>query len=137
MRFRMNIPVFVVAAVMTLLSGCAHDSSRPVLALANAENTIHQANPNERPGITNEIRTITSSQLRLLSKEMTYEEVIRTLGNTADIGSGIYIFRYAYENGDFLDVNVIDHHMDARISEEFYQRIQNLLNDKPSFQRPL
>lgn len=115
--------VFIVfsATLMIALLGCSNNSSQSNSAKENS---------NEISGLTNEIRNITSSQLTQITKDMTYKEIINTLGNTKDIGSGIYIFRYKYENGEFLDIKMIEHNLDARINEELYQYIQTVLENK-------
>lgn len=115
--------VFIVfsAILMMALLGCSNNSSQSNSAKENS---------NEISGLTNEIRNITSSQLTQITKDMTYKEIINILGNTKDIGSGIYIFRYKYENGEFLDIKMIEHNLDARINEELYQYIQTVLENK-------
>ncbi|GAB6988070.1 hypothetical protein [Paenibacillus pini] len=114
---------FILASVtlMSAIIGCSNNSS---------QSNAGKENNNKILGITNEIRKITSSQLTQLTKDMTYRKVINTLGNTKDIGSGISIFRYEYENGEFLDIKMFEQHLDARISEEVYQYIQTELNNK-------
>lgn len=120
MHIRKNAFVFILVFVplMTTLLGCSNNSSQS-----------NDANNNEILGLTNEIRKITSSQLTQITKDMTYREMINTLGNTKDIGSGINIFRYEYENGQFLDINIYEHNLDVRIREEVYKHIQNMLNN--------
>jgi hypothetical protein len=120
MHIRKNAFVFILVFVplMSTLLGCSNNSSQS-----------NDANNNEILGLTNEIRKITSSQLVQITKDMTYREMINTLGNTKDIGSGINIFRYEYENGQFLDINIYEHNLDVRIREEVYKHIQNMLNN--------
>ncbi|NEW04888.1 hypothetical protein GK047_02495 [Paenibacillus sp. SYP-B3998] len=115
MHIRKKVFILVFVTLMTVLIGCSNNSSQ-------SNDTIE--NNNEILGVTNEIRKITSSQLTHIKRDMTYKEIIKALGNTRDIGSGISIFRYEYENGEFLDIKVIDHDLDAKISEEVYQYIQ-------------
>ncbi|GGD62745.1 hypothetical protein [Paenibacillus nasutitermitis] len=121
MHIRKNAFIFILVFVplMTTLLGCFNNSSQS-----------NDANNNEILGLTKEIRKITSSQLAQITKDMTYREMINTLGNTKDIGSGIKIFRYEYENGQFLDINIYEHNLDVRIREEVYKHIQNMLNNK-------
>jgi hypothetical protein len=57
---------------------------------------------------------------------MTYNEIVITLGNSKDLGSGRYIFRYEYENGKFFDLNFAS--LDQIITEQSYKEIQNFLN---------
>jgi hypothetical protein len=75
---------------------------------------------------SNEIKKVTATQLLKITKKMTNKEVIKALGNSKDIGSGLYIFRYEYENGKFLDLSF--GHYDEIISEQSFLAIQNLLN---------
>lgn len=127
MHIRKNIFILVFVTLMTTLLGCSSQSND---AIIKGENTIGKENNNEILGKTNEIRKITSSQLTQITKDMTYKEIINTLGNTKDIGSGISIFRYQYENGEFLDINIYEHDLDLKIREEVYQHIQNMLKSK-------
>ncbi|MBP1996057.1 hypothetical protein [Paenibacillus eucommiae] len=121
MHIRKKVFILVFVTLMTALLGCSNNS--------NQSNDAKKHNT-EILGITNEIRKITSFQLTQITKDMTYKEIINALGNTKDIGSGISIFRYEYENGEFLDIKIIEHDLDAKISEEVYQYIQNVLENK-------
>ncbi|RAP75110.1 hypothetical protein [Paenibacillus montanisoli] len=105
---------------MTVLAGCAKTDNHPESPVVKKEQTVEIA------GLTNEIRKVTSSQLSQITKDMTYKEVIDEWGNSKDIGSGRYIFRYEIENGEYLELNF--GHFDEVLSDESYQSIQNLLN---------
>ncbi|MDQ0062714.1 hypothetical protein [Paenibacillus harenae] len=127
MNFRMNILFLVFVTCMTVLSGCTSNDSQSEGSIVKEENTVGKENNIEILGLTNGNRKVTSSQLSQITKDMTYKEIIYALGDTKDIGSGLYIFRYEYENGEYLDFNFGGYGI---ISEEDYQDIQNMLNKK-------
>lgn len=126
MHFRMIVLLLVFVACMTVLFGCTNKDGQSEGAIVKEDNTVGKENNIEILGLTNEIRKVTSSQLSQITKDMTYKEIINALGNTKDIGSGRYIFRYEYENGEFLDFNFGGY--DGIISEQSYLAIQNMLN---------
>jgi signal peptidase I len=76
--------------------------------------------------IENEIRKVTAKQLRQITKDMTYQEVVNLLGNTKDIGSGRYIISYEYENGKRFNFNFGGYN--EIINDQSYLTIQNLLS---------
>jgi signal peptidase I len=76
--------------------------------------------------IENEIRKVTTKQLRQITKDMTYQEVVNLLGNTKDIGSGRYIISYEYENGKRFNFNFGGYN--EIINDQSYLTIQNLLS---------
>ncbi len=121
MHVRKNTLFFILVffPLITTLLGCSNHNTQS-----------HETNNNEILGLTNEIKKITSSQLAKITKDMTYKELINTLGNTKDIGSGIKIFRYEYENGQFLDINIYEHNLDVKIREDVYKHIQYFLHNK-------
>ncbi|MCG7409409.1 hypothetical protein MH117_18530 [Paenibacillus sp. ACRRX] len=121
MHVRKNTFIFILVffSLMTTLLGCSNHNAQS-----------RDENNNEILGLTNEIRKITSSHLAKITKDMTYREMINTLGNTKDIGSGIKIFRYEYENGQFLDINIFEHNHDVKIREDVYKHIQYFLHNK-------
>ncbi len=51
--------------------------------------------------VTDQIAQVTSEQVRSLKPTMTCSDVIAALGNTMDIGSGIYILQYEVD-GEYL-----------------------------------
>ena len=51
--------------------------------------------------VTDQIAQVTSEQVRSLKPTMTCSDVIAALGNTIDIGSGIYILQYEVD-GEYL-----------------------------------
>lgn len=129
MYFRMNMLLFVFVTCMMGLFGCTNnDDNLSKGTIVKEDNTVDKENKIEIIGLANEIKKVNSSQLNQITKNMTYEEVIDTLGNTKDIGSGIWIFRYEFENGKFLDLNT-EHGLEVKISEEDYQDIQNMLSN--------
>ncbi|MDR6553162.1 hypothetical protein J2736_004369 [Paenibacillus qinlingensis] len=116
MYIRRNVFILFFVTLMTVLLGCSNHST--------------PSNSTEPPVLTTEIRKITLSQLKQITKDMSYKELIHKLGNTKDIGSGISIFRYKFANGKFLDINMFEHDLDAMINEDVYQHIQNVLKIK-------
>ena len=50
------------------------------------------------------IKKVTSEQIRQLTPSMTYRDVIASLGETQDIGSGFYILKYEVDNNYFLNI---------------------------------
>jgi len=73
----------------------------------------------------NEVRKVTKEQLQLIEKDMTYEDVIKVLGKTIDIGSGRHIITYEYENGESIMFNFGGY--DDILDEQSYLTIQSLL----------
>ncbi|GMK40418.1 hypothetical protein PCCS19_34740 [Paenibacillus sp. CCS19] len=129
MYFRMNMLLLVFVTSMMVLFGCTNnDDNLSTGAIVKEDHTVDKENKIEILGLTNGIRKVNSSQLNQITKNMTYEEVMDTLGNTKDIGSGIWIFRYEFENGKFFDLNT-EHGPKVQISEEDYQDIQNMLSN--------
>jgi hypothetical protein len=125
MRFQM----IVLLMVFVILDGCTNNDSQIEGAAVKEEisgKRVGNENKIEILGLTNEIRKVTETQLRQITKNMTYKEIVNTLGNSKDIGSGRYIFRYEYENGKFFDLNFGSY--DQIINEQSYEEIQNFLN---------
>ncbi|WP_307201057.1 hypothetical protein [Paenibacillus harenae] len=125
----MTMLLLVFLTYMMVLLGCTNNGNLSKGTIVKEENTVDKESKIEILGLTNEIRKVTSSQLQQITKNMTYIEVVELLGNTKDIASGIIIFRYQFENGEFLDLNAEHGSADAKISEEDYQEIQNLLSN--------
>ncbi|QYR23566.1 hypothetical protein KZ483_12085 [Paenibacillus sp. sptzw28] len=129
MRFHKIVLLLVFVICVTVLNGCTNNDSQIEGVAVKDEfsvNRVNNENKIEILGLTNEIRKVTATQLRQITKNMTYQEVIKELGNSKDIGSGRYIFRYEYENGKFFDLNFGGY--DGKISEHSYEEIQNILN---------
>ncbi|MBD3919215.1 hypothetical protein H8B09_10665 [Paenibacillus sp. PR3] len=115
----------IILVIVILLSGCSRSGELEIRDVPDGAN--RNANTPEILGLTSEITQVTSSQLKQITNKMTYNDVINVLGNTKDIGSGIWILQYEYESGDSLQLNIIDG-PDSIISEGDYQEIQDLLS---------
>lgn len=80
----------VIDAVKTYDAG---ESSAIIDALLRSEDN--------KMTVTDQIAQVTSQQVRSLEPTMTCSDVIAALGNTIDIGSGIYILQYEVD-GEYL-----------------------------------
>lgn len=112
---------------MAVLFGCTNSQSEEGAGVKEEISGKIVGNENNIVilGLSKEIKKVTATQLRQITKNMTNKEVVNALGNSTDIGSGRYIFRYEYENGEFIDINF--GHYDEIISEHSYLAIQNML----------
>ncbi|CAM3384024.1 hypothetical protein PALU110988_19755 [Paenibacillus lupini] len=109
----MNKIYMIVVVLVIFLSGCtSQQNSNPAVDDQRAE--------------SHEFRKVTAAQLGQITKDMTYKEVINTLGQSKDIGSGRYIIKYELENGDFLDFNFGSY--EEVLNDQSYAAIQKLLN---------
>lgn len=54
--------------------------------------------------VTTSMTKVTSEQIRELTPYMTYNDVINALGETQDIGSGLYILVYEVDNKYFINI---------------------------------
>ncbi|WP_436235261.1 hypothetical protein [Paenibacillus sp. LjRoot153] len=126
MYFRMIALLLVSVTCLTVIFGCTNNDSQSEGTVVKEEKTVGNENNIEKLVLSNEIKKVTATQLRKITKKMTNKEVVKALGNSKDIGSGLYILRYEYENGKFLDFRF--GHYDEIISEQSYLDIQNMLN---------
>jgi signal peptidase I len=78
--------------------------------------------------VVNEVRKVTKEQLRLITEDMTFKEVINIWGDTKDFGSGRYIKSYEYENGENIIFNFGSY--DDILDEQSYITIQSLLGNE-------
>ncbi|SEM50916.1 hypothetical protein [Paenibacillus sp. OV219] len=123
--FRMMI-LLVIVTSMTFLFGCSNKSdNQSEDAVVKEEKIV--GNEKIELGLSEDIKKLTITQLSQISEDMTYKEVVSTLGNTKDIGSGLYIFRYEYEDGQFLDITFGNY--DETIRKENYIAIQKMISD--------
>jgi hypothetical protein len=122
--FRMMI-LLVIGISMTFLFGCSNNENQSEGAVVKEEKTV--GNEKIELGLSEDIKKVTATQLSQISEDMTYKEVVNTLGNTKDIGSGLYIFRYEYENGQFLDITFGNYN--ETIRKENYIAIQKIITD--------
>lgn len=124
---KMRIYWIIALVFVVLLAGCSNsDTNANDIPVSSDETTGNDKLP-EILGLTNEITRVTSSQLRQITSKMTYNDVINVLGNTKDIGSGIWILQYEYETGDMLQLNIING-PESIIDEGDYQEIQDMLS---------
>lgn len=47
---------------------------------------------------------VTEAQVRSLTPDMTYREIVQRLGDTLDVGSGIYILKYRVDNAYMISI---------------------------------
>lgn len=47
---------------------------------------------------SNEVRNVSSKTVKEIKSNMTYEEIIKKLGMTKDIGSGLFLAQYVVDN---------------------------------------
>ncbi len=52
------------------------------------------------------IAQVTSEQLLKLTPSMTYKDIIEILGNTVDVGSGIYILKYEVDGKYIIEISL-------------------------------
>jgi hypothetical protein len=75
----------------------------------------------------NDIRNITSQQLKKIKKGMTYKEIIIELGSTKQDGFGIYIATYFVDNKYSLSISFGDINDKCdKSGEELYEQMLNI-----------
>jgi len=72
----------------------------------NAKDLLNDINTMEQ-GV--KIAKITSEQVKQVTADMKYDDIVALLGETADIGSGIYILQYEVDGMYTLDISFISH----------------------------
>lgn len=61
---------------------------------------------------------ITSSQIKKIEAGMTYKKIIKTLGNTKDVGSGVHVLQYAVDGDKILYISFADENDICNMSGE-------------------
>lgn len=69
---------------------------------------------------------IVQEQVKEIEKDTTYREIVELLGPTVDIGSGLHVLRYEFENGDdfLLSVPQWDTRIDKTGEELLEQNVK-------------
>jgi outer membrane protein assembly factor BamE (lipoprotein component of BamABCDE complex) len=75
--------------------------------------------------IQNEVKIVTTDQLKKVKRRMNYKEVMGILGKSTDIGSGFYIFQYQHTDGSKIIFNFGS--LDQLIGNDEYNNIQTIL----------
>ena len=60
----------------------------------------------KKNNVTDEITKVTSEQVLKLTPSMTYKDIVEILGNTIDIGSGIYILKYEVDGKYIIEISL-------------------------------
>ena len=58
--------------------------------------------------VTDTMAQVTSEQVSELTPDMTYKDIIEVLGNTVDVGSGIYILQYEVDGAYTINIPLAD-----------------------------
>ena len=95
------IRMIMLFLCVLILSGCASD--RELLEVEETgENLIYLISPDF------EIRRISSDKLLEIEAGVTYDQIIRTLGSTKDIGSGLHLAAYIVDDDYELIISYSD-----------------------------
>jgi hypothetical protein len=81
-------------AVSVLEAGETSELTEKILSSAKNNNSIVEI----------PIAKVTSKQIRELTPQMTYKDIIKALGETQDVGSGIYILVYEVDGSYLLNI---------------------------------
>ncbi|MBZ9688514.1 hypothetical protein G9F72_019480 [Clostridium estertheticum] len=94
MRSKMSriITVLLIAITFIGLTGCIKGGADEV-ALRQKHETENLINA------SNDIGKVKEATVKEIKKGMTFEEIIKQLGKTRDVGSGLYVAVYALEDG--------------------------------------
>ncbi len=119
-----NIYVFLLAIsllfILPTCSGCAKTETSQVIEVKDSEGA-----PLEPPKLfaEGEPTKITKEQVMEIEKETTYREIVELLGPTVDIGSGLHVLHYKFENGDDFLLSVPKWDMSVnKTGEELLER---------------
>ncbi len=63
---------------------------------------------NDKIPVTDTMAQVTSEQVSKLTPAMTYKDIIESLGNTVDVGSGIYILQYKVDGEYIIEIPLAD-----------------------------
>ena len=63
---------------------------------------------NDKIPVTDTMAQVTSEQVSKLTPTMTYKDIIEVLGNTVDVGSGIYILQYEVDGEYTIKIPLAD-----------------------------
>ncbi len=63
---------------------------------------------NDKIPVTDTMAQVTSEQVSKLTPTMTYKDIIKVLGNTVDVGSGIYILQYEVDGEYTIKIPLAD-----------------------------
>ncbi len=63
---------------------------------------------NDKIPVTDTMAQVTSEQVSKLTPTMTYKDIIELLGNTVDVGSGIYILQYKVDGEYIIEIPLAD-----------------------------
>ena len=58
--------------------------------------------------VTDKMAQVTSEQISKLTPTMTYKDIIKLLGETVDVGSGIYILQYNVDDEYVIEISFAD-----------------------------
>lgn len=86
---------------------------------------VANADGNKVQIVATEVLVVTTDQLKRVSLQMTYEEVIGILGNSKDIGSGRYVKKYQHTDGTEFTLSFEQYK--ELIDGHDFEQIQNLI----------
>lgn len=95
-------------AVSVLEAGQTNELTEKILSTAKEQDSTDKTL----------ITKVTSAQIRGLTPYMTYDDIINTLGETQDIGSGIYILVYEVDGMYLLSIPLAGHNEQLGVTGE-------------------
>ena len=117
-----NSGEFVKELTVTMLEETARNSGIGTPG-KNAKELLNDINTSEQGA---KIVKITSEQVKQVTADMKYDDIVALLGETVDIGSGIYILQYEVDGEYTLDISFISHDTPCGYSgDELLSRLQS------------
>lgn len=118
--FKKIIVGFIAVSLALMCAACGTDTGRETESGLGSQSspigddvirnpdTEESQDASQDEGWTKTVKEITSDQVRLLTADMTMDDVIEALGETKDVGSGNFVLMYLVDGTQTVQLSFAD-----------------------------
>lgn len=118
--FKKIIVGFIAVSLALMCAACGGDTARETESGLGSQSssigddvtrnpdTEESQDASQDEGWAKTVKEITSDQLRLLTADMTMDDVIESLGETKDVGSGNFVLMYLVDGTQTVQLSFAD-----------------------------
>lgn len=120
LMFKKIIVGFIAVSLALMCAACGGDTARETESGLGSQSssigddvtrnpdTEESQDASQDEGWAKTVKEITSDQLRLLTADMTMDDVIESLGETKDVGSGNFVLMYLVDGTQTVQLSFAD-----------------------------